>query len=138
MQSLIKNALALSALALGVTLWRMWFDPLSGSWNEYVKAETGLFAMSLGYTAALAGWAYSLHAASRGSRRGFVVAFVLNGFVWFGIPVLTSAFYCPGICAKASVTFNIVNLASLVLGLLALVAMLPGLRSKGTVTKNLG
>ena len=129
MQSLTKNALALSALALFVTLWRMWFDPLSGFWNEYIKTEIGLFAMTLGYTAALAGWAYALHAASRGSRRGFIVAFVLNAFVWLGIPVLTSAFYCPGICAKQGITFNAVNLASLLIGLLALIAMLPGLRS---------
>ena len=129
MQFLTKNALAVSALALCVTLWRMWFDPLSGFWNDYLKTENGVFALTLGYTAALAGWAYALHAASHGSRRGFVAAFMLNVFVWLGIPVLTSTFYCPGICANAGITFNAVNLSSLLLGLLAIVGMAPGLRS---------
>ena len=134
MQFLTKNALVLSALALSVTLWRMWFDPLSGFWNDYIQAEAGVFAMTLGYTAALAGWALALHAASRGSRRGFVAAFVLNVFVWLGIPVLTSTLYCPGICTKLGITFNAVNISSFLLGLLAIAAMLPGLRASRAVS----
>ena len=93
MQFLTKNALALSALALLATFWRAWFDPAVGFWSAYIKAEAGIFAMTLGYTVAFAGWAYALHAATRGSRRGVIAAFVLNVFVWLGIPLLTD----PGI-----------------------------------------
>lgn len=129
MQFLTKNALALSALALFVTFWRAWFDPIAGHWSAYVKTEVGIFAMTLGYTAAFAGWAYALHAATRGSRRGFIAAFVLNVIVWFGLPVLQSVYFCPVICTNTGITFNAVNLASLLLGLLAIVGMAPGLRS---------
>ncbi len=129
MQFLTKNALALSALALLVTFWRAWFDPVLGHWGDYIKTEGGIFAMTLGYTVAIAGWAYALHAATRGSRRGFIAAFALNVIVWFGLPVLQSVYFCPGICANAGITFNAVNLSSLLLGLLAIVGMAASLRS---------
>lgn len=112
----LNGALALTALAWLSQLWRALIDATQGF---YMSATDGglLFALTAGYTAILAGWAYALHVAARGSRGGLMAAFVLNAFMWLAVPLGTVFFYCPGFCANSAV--NIANALNLILGLLA-------------------
>ena len=80
-----------------------------------------LVAFTVGYAVLLAGWAYALHTASRGSRGGLIAAFALNALFWLGISIGTLSFYCPGGCSMA--LLNIANWLNLILGLLAGVAL---------------
>ena len=84
---------------------------------------------TLAYALFLAGWAYAMHTAARGSRGGLIATFVLNALIWLGIAVATPLFYCPGWCASSAL--NVANVLNLILGLLAGVALALALRRKG-------
>ncbi len=69
----LGTAITLSAIALLTELWRAWLDMLfeypSGSVHAQIDGASTL-AVTFVYTAVFAGWAYSLHRATRGSRAG--------------------------------------------------------------------
>ena len=116
----LNGALALTALAWFSQLWRTLIDATQEFYSN--TTEGGLLVIfTLAYTAVLAGWAYAMHSASRGSRGGLMAAFALNALFWLGIAVATPLFYCPGWCSNSAV--NTANVLNLILGLLAGVAL---------------
>ena len=127
----LGGALALTALAWLSELWRAWLDMLfeypSPSIVNAQKDSGITLAITLIYAAIFAGWAYSMHAATRGSRGALIATFILNALIWLAIPVAWIIAYCTGPCvANAGVFFNLANWLNLILGLLAAVAL--GLR----------
>ena len=124
----LNGALALTALAWLSQLWRALIDATAGFYSN-ATAGSSLVMFTLGYTALLAGWAYALHAASRGRRGGLMATFALNALFWLGIAVATPLFYCPGWCGSSAI--NVANVLNLILGLLAGVALALALRRKG-------
>ncbi len=134
--SSLSTAIVLSSIALLTELWRAWLDMLfeypGGSVHAEVDGASTL-ALTLVYTAVFAGWAYSLHRATRGSRGALIATLVLTVLVWLAMPVSWAAFYCTGDCsARAGILFNIANWLNLVFGLLAAVALVLQLASKKT------
>lgn len=130
----LNGALAFTALAWLSELWRAWLDmlfeyPAGSIVNAEIDSGTTL-AVTLIYTAVIAGWAYAMHSATRGSRGGLIAAAVLNFLVWLAIPVGWIIAYCTGPCvANAGVFFNLANWLNLILGLLAGAALVLQLRS---------
>jgi hypothetical protein len=116
----LNGALALTALAWLSQLWRALIDATQGFYSG-ATAGSSLVTFTLVYTAFLAGWAYAMYSASRGSRGGVIATFALNALFWLGISVGTLFFYCPGWCSNSIV--NAANLLNLILGLLAGVAL---------------
>jgi hypothetical protein len=112
----LNGALALTALAWLSQLWRALIDATQGFYSN-ATAGTLLVTFTLVYAAFLAGWAYAMYTASRGSRGGLMATFALNTLFWLGIGVGTLFFYCPGWCSNSAV--NIANVLNLILGLLA-------------------
>ncbi len=125
--SSLSTAIMLSAIALLTELWRAWLDMLfeypSGTVHVEIDGASTL-AVTLIYTAIFAGWAYSLHAATRSSRGALIATLVFNILIWLAMPVGWSAFYCTGDCsARAGILYNIANWLNLIFGLLAVVAL---------------
>ncbi len=125
--SSLNPAIILSTVALLTELWRAWLDMLfeypSGSVHAEVDGASTL-ALTLIYTAVFAGWAYSLHRATRGSRGALIATLVFNVLIWLAMPVSWAAFYCTGDCAaRAGILFNTANWFNLIFGLLAAVAL---------------
>lgn len=103
--------------------------PCLSSPND-IGSETYLHLSAIIYTVLFAGWTWALISAARGSRRGIVAAFIINGLIWLLIPVGTLLFYCPVDClAEAGSIFSLVNTLNLILGLMAAVAL--GLQLRG-------
>lgn len=130
----LNTAIMLSAVAWLTELWRAWLDMLfeypSGSVHAEIDGGSTL-AVTLIYTAVFAGWAYSLHAATRGNRGALLATLVLNTFIWLAMPVGWSTAYCTGDCSSsAGILFNIANWLNLIFGLLAAVVLVLQLRSK--------
>lgn len=123
----LNGAITLSAIAWLTELWRAWLDMLF----EYpvgvvqAKIDSGsTLVVTLIYAAVFAGWAYSMHSATRGSRGALIATLVLNALVWLVIPVGWIAAYCTDDCpARAGVLFNTANWLNLIFGLLAAVAI---------------
>jgi hypothetical protein len=130
----LNTAIMLSAIAWLTQLWRAWLDMLfeypAGSVHAEIDGGSTI-ALTLIYTAVFAGWAYSMHSATRGSRGALIATLVLNTLIWLAIPVGWIAAYCTGDCpASAGILFNIANWLNLIFGLLAAVVLMLHLRSK--------
>ena len=123
----LNGALALTALAWLSQLWRTLIDATQGFHSNATEGSL-LVTFTLAYTAVLAGWAYAMHSASRGSRGGLMAAFALNALFWLAIAVATPLFYCPGWCSSSAI--NTANVLNLILGLLAGVALVSQLGQK--------
>ncbi len=125
--SSLHTTIVLSAIALLTELWRAWLDMLFEYPSGNVHAEidgASTLALTLIYTAIFAGWAYSLHRATRGSRGALGVTLAFNILIWLAMPVSWAAFYCTGDCsARAGILYNIANWLNLIFGLLAAVAL---------------
>ncbi len=132
--SSLNTAITLSAIAWLTELWRAWLDMLFEYPRGGVHADIdggSTLAVTLIYTAVFAGWAYSLHSATRGSRGALIATLVLNTLIWLAIPVGWIAAYCTGDCsARAGILFNIANWLNLIFGLLATLVLMLQLRSK--------
>jgi hypothetical protein len=124
----LNGALALTALAWLSQLWRTLIDATAGFYSSATEGSL-LVTFTLAYTAFLAGWAYAMYTASRGSRGGLMATFALNVLFWLGISVGTLFFYCPGGCSNSVV--NVANVLNLILGLLAAVSLAMVLWRKG-------
>jgi hypothetical protein len=123
----LNGALTLTALAWVSQLWRTLIDATQGFHSN--ATEGGLLMIfTLAYTVVLAGWAYAIHSASRGSRGGLMAAFALNALFWLAIAVATPLFYCSGWCSSSAI--NTANALNLILGLLAGVALTSQLGQK--------
>jgi pyruvate/2-oxoacid:ferredoxin oxidoreductase beta subunit len=80
--------------------------------------------------AVFGGWLWGLLAATRGSRRGLIIALGFDLLLWLGIAVGTLLAYCPSPCDTAWPLMEIANWANLLFGLLAAVAAGLHLRSQ--------
>ena len=119
----LNGAIALSAIALLTELWRGFLDAMFVFPNDFGD-ESSLHLAALTYTFLFAGWTWSLISAARGSRRGLIAAFVINGLIWLMLPVSTLLFYCPVDClAEVGWIFGLANTLNLLFGLLAAVAL---------------
>ena len=119
----IRTALGLTALAWASHVWRSLIDATEG-FHMGASTSGALLAASGWYTLFLAGWAYSLHAAARGSRPALIASFGLNLFVLLAVPVGTFLFYCTGACyTAADPALLIVNWLNLLLGVVAAAAL---------------
>lgn len=118
----LRGALVLSLLTLVSQVWRGFLDAMFVMPVEYGDEGT-LQLVAVIYTVLFAGWALAIWSAGRGSRRGLVATFVLNGLVLLAIPVGFLLFYCPADCRADAGVFNLVNSLNLVLGLLAGIAL---------------
>lgn len=119
----LNGAIALSAIALLTEVWRSFLDAMFVFPNDFGD-ESSLHLAALTYTFLFAAWTWSLISAARGSRRGLIAAFIINGLIWLMIPVSTLLFYCPVDClAEAGWIFGLANTLNLLLGLLAAVAL---------------
>lgn len=117
-----NGALVLSALALISELWRAFLD---FHW-EYSRAlgTTGLALLgTLIYTAIFVGWGWAWLRAREGLRRGLIAALVLTLLLTLAIPVGTLVAYCPSSCRSLWPLMELSNWFSLLLGLLATVAL---------------
>lgn len=124
----LNGALTLSALALLTELWRGFLDAMFIIPNEFSQ-DNAMHLYALIYTLLFAGWTWSLISAARGSRRGLIAAFIINGFVWLMVPVSTLLFFCPVDClAEAGWIFGLANTLNLLFGLLAAIALALQLR----------
>jgi hypothetical protein len=134
----LNGAIALSAIALLTEVWRGFLDAMFVFPNDFGD-ESSLHLAALIYTFLFAGWTWSLISASRGSRRGLIAAFIVNGLIWLMIPVSTLLFYCPVDClAEAGWIFGLANTLNLLFGLLAGIALGLQLRSGGKVALRTG
>jgi hypothetical protein len=114
----LSGAVILSALALLSNVWRGFLDAMFVLPVEYGDEGTLQLAAVI-FTALFAGWALAIWSAERGSRRGLIATFVLNGLVLLAVPVGWLFFYCPAECRAEAGVFNLANTLNLVLGLLA-------------------
>ena len=134
----LNGAVTFSAIAWLTELWRAWLDMLFEYSGGGVHAEIdggSTLVVTLIYTAVFAGWAYSLHSATRGSRSALIATLILNTLVWLAIPVGWSTVYCTGDCsASAGILFNLANWLNLIFGLLAAVVLVLQLRPKKAVS----
>lgn len=118
----LNGAITLSVLALLSEAWRGFLDAMFVFPTDI--ADEGLMNLAaVIFTLLFGGWAWSLVAASRGSRRGLIAAFVLNLLVLLAIPVSWLFFYCPAACRADAGVFNLANTLNLVLGVLAAVSL---------------
>ncbi len=130
----LNGAIALSAIALLTELWRGFLDAMFVFPNDFGDAST-MHLSALIYTLLFAAWAWSLISAARGSRRGLIATFLINGLVWLMIPVSTLLFYCPVHClAEVGWIFGLANTLNLLFGLLAAVALGLQLRRGSEIT----
>ena len=119
----LNGAITLSAIALLTEVWRGFLDAMF-VFPDDIGEESIMHLAALIYTLLLAGWVWSLISAARGSRRGLIAAFIINGLVWLVIPVGTLLSYCPIDClAEAGWIWSLVNTLNLLLGLLAAIAL---------------
>ena len=115
----LNGAVTLSFITLITELWRAFLDAMFVFPND-IGDETYMHLSAVIYTVLLAGWTWTIVSASRGSRRGLIAAFIINGLVWLVIPVSTLLFYCPIDClAEAGWQFSLANTLNLIFGLLA-------------------
>lgn len=130
----LNGAVTLSAIAWLTELWRAWLDMLFEYPGGFVHAEidgSSTLVVTLIYTVVFAGWAYSMHSATPGSRGALIATLLFNTFVWLAIPVAWIAAYCTGDCpAHAGILFNTANWLNLFFGLLAAVALALQLRQR--------
>jgi hypothetical protein len=118
----LNGAIALSVITLFSHLWRGFLDAMFVLPTDY--GEEGLMQLSaVIYTLLFAGWAWSLFAAGRGSRRGLIAAFAINGLIILAVPVSWLLFYCPAICRAEAGIFNLANTLNLIFGLLAAISL---------------
>ena len=126
----LSGAIVFSAVALLSELWRGFLDAMFVFPGE-IGDESYMHLGALIYTIVFAGWVWSLISAARGSRRGLVAAFIINGLVWLLIPVGTLLSFCPLDClVEGGWIWVLVNTLNLLLGLLAAIAL--GLRLRHT------
>jgi hypothetical protein len=132
-----NTAITLSAIALLTELWRGFLDAMFVFPVDI--GDRNLMELSaLIFTLLFAAWAWFLIAAARGSRRGLIATFVLNGIVWLVIPVSWLFFYCPAECRAQAGVFNLANTLNLVFGLLAAVALGLQIRRTGAAVAPTG
>ena len=134
----LNGAITLSAIAWLTELWRAWLDMLFEYNSGFVQAKIdggSTVVLTTIYTVVFVGWAYSMHAATRGSQGALVASFVFNTFTWLAVPVAWMTSYCTGDCqARAGILFNTTNWLNLVFGLLAVFALAFQLRRKVVLT----
>jgi len=114
----LRGALTLSVLTLLSQLWRGFLDAMFVLPNDFGEESTLQLATII-FTLLFAGWGWTIWLAWRGSRRGLLAAFVLNGLVLLAVPLGWLLFYCPGACRAEAGIFNLANSLNLVLGLMA-------------------
>jgi hypothetical protein len=117
-----NGAVILGTVALVTELWRAFLDAMFVLPIDFGDAERMQAAAAI-YTVLLVAWALSLAAAWQGSRRGTLVAFVLNAFALLAVPVSWLLFYCGADCAITAGILNLANTLNLFFGLLAAVAL---------------
>ena len=119
----LNGTVTLSIITLITELWRAFLDAMFVFPND-IGDETYMHLSAVIYTLLLAGWTWAIVSTSRGSRRGLIASFIINGLVWLIIPVSTLLFYCPVDClAEAGWIFGLVNTLNLVFGFLAGIAL---------------
>ena len=118
----LNGAILLSLLALLSNMWRGFLVAMFILPNEYGD-QAILQLAAIVFTVLVAGWAWALLSAWRGSRRGLIAAFAINALVLVAIPISWLLFYCPVECRAGAGIFNLANTLNLVLGLLAAVAL---------------
>ena len=125
----LNGALMLYILALLSNLWRGFLDAMFVLPIDFGD-DLSLQLAAIIFTALFAGWAWAIWSASRGSQRGLIAAFVVNGLVLLVVPVGWLLFYCPAGCRADAGVFNLANTVNLILGLLAGISIAANLRSK--------
>jgi hypothetical protein len=134
----LNGAITLSAVALLTEVWRGFLDAMFVFPNDFGD-DSILHLSALIYTFLFAAWIWSLISAARGSRRGLIATFIINGLIWLMIPVSTLLFYCPVDClAEAGWIFGLANTLNLLFGLLAGIALGLQLRRGGEVALRAG
>jgi len=119
----LNGAIALSAATLITHIWRGFLDAMFVLPTDF--GDEGLMQLAaVIFTLLFVGWAWALLAASRGSRRGLIAAFVINSLVLLAVPASWLLFWCPAECRAEAGIFNLANSLNLVFGLLAGVALL--------------
>ena len=117
-----NGAIALSVMALLFNLWRGFLDAMFVLPNDF--GDEGFMQLAaILFTLLFAGWAWTLIAAWRGSRRALFAAFLINASVLVLIPISWLLFYCPADCRAEAGVFNLANTANLAFGLLAAVSL---------------
>jgi len=129
----LNGAITLSVITLLSHLWRGFLDAMFVLPTDYGEEGLMQFAAVI-YTLIFAGWAWTLLAAWRGSRRGLIAAFAMNGLLFLAVPVSWLLFYCPAVCRAEAGVFNLANTLNLVFGLLAAISLGLQFRSNGQVT----
>lgn len=118
----LNGALTLSVLTLLSQVWRGFLDAMFVYPTDFGD-EAMMQLAAIIYTLLFAGWAWAILAARRGSRRGLIATFVINGLILVVIPISTLLVYCPFDCLAENGVFLLVNTLNLVLGLAAGLAL---------------
>lgn len=118
----LKGAVILSVLTLLSHVWRGFLDAMFVLPVDFGD-EGALQLAAIIFTLLFAGWGLAVWSAGRGSRRGLMAAFVINGLVLLAIPVGWLIAYCPAECRADAGVFNLANTLNLVLGLLTSVTL---------------
>lgn len=118
----LNGVITLSLVALLIFMGRTFID------FQYVYVEffpnPGEAALAILVNMALfGGWFWALLKASHGSRRGLMGALIFDLLFVLLLSVGTLFFYCPSPCDTAWPLAEIINWASLIVGLLAAVAV---------------
>jgi len=119
----LSGAITLTIIALLTEVWRGFLDAMLTYPVDFNNDKTVMNIVAVVYTLIFAVWTWSLIAAKRGSRRGLLAIFVLNGLVWLAIPVGGLLFYCTGDCRANAGVFNLADPINLIFGLLAAIAL---------------
>jgi hypothetical protein len=118
----LNGALTLSVVTLLSEMWRGFLDAMFVFPTD-IADEVLMNLAAVIFTVLFGGWAWSLVAAGRGSRRGVIAAFALNALVLLMIPVSWLFFYCPAECRAEAGIFNLANTLNLLFGSLAAVSL---------------
>jgi hypothetical protein len=118
----LQGAIALSVVTLITIVWRSFLDAMFVLPFDF-QGEVFLQVAAIIFTVLIAGWAWALFSAWRGSRAGLVAAFAINLLVLVAIPISWLLFYCPADCRAEAGVFNLANSLNLVFGVLAAVSL---------------
>lgn len=121
-------ALSLSGLALLSFLGRTFID-YGYVFPEYKLGMPDLLPVTLVVLAFYGGWLLALMSAARGSRRGWIIVQVYNGFLLiFGLSTLATSL-CPSPCGTAWPLGEMLIWSNLLIGVVALLVVVLQFRS---------